>query len=481
MNEEKGTFNVLSSIERHVEALKPLLPKQAMVAVGEYPIKTLLKEPTVQRDGTLPIFVEKSSEDIYTWIPKGFDPYFVLGFEDAKIDLHFWYDAQLMVMKDNSIIEALKKKPAERLNSAIIFSSIWDGVGSATLPTLISKFKASSINSLSVAVLPSKIQRPDAHFNAYASLQLCLGAEGSTVLLLDRDKIESYEGVDRKSGVLKGNMVINYLLNLFLEKESLVSEITELSRTFNVKLFSGIVVTGASYKIYGSLENMLNAAWLKPLLNFELPSASLLYVLIRMSSTLKEKLPRSKIELAIAEWFKDKTSLQSIYITEPVYTEDLTDRIDAVLFVGGFDTAGLFGDLQKKFGSLKGRAVEKGFLTDDWQVITPRIEEPKPAEIEISPPVLEVSPVLEQPKVTAETPIALEDRTAEQAEIPLEPLPYLGALPAPVEPTKALDESKTVEKPKRTRRITRKTFAFKLRKKKEKIEAQKTKETSAKT
>ena len=58
-----------------------------------------------------------------------------------------------------------------------------------------------------------------------------------------------------------------------------------------------------------------------------------------MPMSLKDKLPRGKIELAITNWFKEKTSLQSIYITEPIYTEDMTDRIDAVLFVGGFDTS----------------------------------------------------------------------------------------------------------------------------------------------
>jgi hypothetical protein len=478
MKEEKSTFNVLSSIERHVEALRPLLPKQAMVAVGEYPIKTILKEPMVQREGTLPIFVEKSSNDIFTWTPKDFDPYYVLGFEDAKVDTHFWYEVLQSVMNDNSIIDALKKKSAERLDSAIIFSSIWDGVGSASLPVLISKFKASSINSLSLAILPSKIQPPDAHFNAYASLKLCLRTEGSTVLLMDRDQIEGYEGVDRKSGLLKGNMVINYLLNLFLAKESLVSEITELSRTFNVKLFSGIVVTGASYKIYGSLENMLNAAWLKPLLKFEIPSASLLYVLIRMPSALKEMFPRSKIELAITQWFKDKTTLQSIYVTEPIYTEDRTDRIDAVLFVGGFDTGALFERLQKNSESLKDKAVETGFLTEDWQVITPKIEEPQPNKTDVPLPVAEAFHKQEIPENVTETPIALEDRTIKPNSLPLEPPKSTEALPAP-EPTKALEEPKTIEKPKKTRRIPRKTATLKRRKKTEKIEEQKTKETSA--
>jgi hypothetical protein len=483
MKQEKGTFNVLSSIERHIEALQPLLPKQAMVAIGEYCIKSMLKEPTVKREGTLPIFVEKNSQDIYTWIPKGFDPYFVLGYEDARLDTHFWYDVHLAALKDNSIIEALKKKPDERLNSAIVFSSTWDGVGSATLPTLISKFKTSNINSLSLAVLPSKIQPPDAHFNAYAAVQLCQTTEGSTVLLLDRDKVESYEGVDRKGELLKGNMVVNYLLNLFLAKEALVSEISELSRTFDVKLFGGIVVTGASIKIYGSIENMLNAAWLKPLLPFELPSASLLYVLIRMPLALKEKLPRSKIELAVANWFSGKTSLQSIYVTEPVYTDDMTDRIDAVLFVGGFDTSTLFGELQKKVEALKIRAVEKGYMTEDWQVIVPKIEEPKPVEVELPPPpplpIIETASAPEEVKAAVEAPIAMEDKTQESPAILLEPPRPVEALPAPLEAPKLEQEPKVAEKPKRTRKVTIKKAAPKRRKKTEKVEEQKQETPSA--
>ena len=49
MKDDKGTFNVLASIEKHIEALKPLLPKQAIVCIGEYPIKTLLKEPSINQ------------------------------------------------------------------------------------------------------------------------------------------------------------------------------------------------------------------------------------------------------------------------------------------------------------------------------------------------------------------------------------------------------------------------------------------------
>ncbi len=144
MKDVKETFDVLASVEKHIEALKPLLPKQALVCIGEYPIKTLLKDTGIKKQGTLPILIEKSSDEIYKWLPKGYPAHFILGFEDAKIDTHFWYNVLPTIAKDDSIIESLKKKNLDNLHSAIIFSSIWDGIGSATLPTLISKFKASN-------------------------------------------------------------------------------------------------------------------------------------------------------------------------------------------------------------------------------------------------------------------------------------------------------------------------------------------------
>ncbi len=144
------------------------------------------------------------------------------------------------IIRDKSVIDSLKKRSAERLRGAIVFASVWDGVGSAALPSLISKFNRQSIDSLSIAVLPSKIQPADAHFNAYATLQMCMATEGSTVVLLGRDQLETFEGVDKSGVQIKGNSVVNYMLNMFLAKESLVQEISELSRTFNVKLFSAI-------------------------------------------------------------------------------------------------------------------------------------------------------------------------------------------------------------------------------------------------
>lgn len=362
------TFDVIENIEKNIQTLKNLR-KPAIVCIGEYPIKTLLKQPSTYKD-TLPILIEKSSYDIYKWTPKNFNPHFVLGFEDSKIDTHFFFNVLPVISKDETIIQSLKTTAFQQLHTAMIFTSLWDGIGSASLPILISKFKASRIDSLSIALLPSKMQPGDAHFNAYGALQLSSATEGATILLIDRDYLETYEGVDRNGSVIKGNSLSNYLLDIFFAKDLLIEEVSELSRSFNIKLFTPLIVAGASYKIYGSLENMLNTALLKPLLTFDLSSASLLYALLRIPSNLKDKLSRTKIELAITSWFKEKTTLQSIHVTEPIYTEDMSDRIDVVLFIGGFDTSQLFLNMDSKIKSLKRKAIQEGFITEDWNVLS---------------------------------------------------------------------------------------------------------------
>jgi len=363
MSDKKKAFDVLDSVKKHIEALKPLLPKQATVYIGEYPIKVLLKQPYVDKTGqTLQVLVGKSSNEIYTWIPKGFNPNLVLGFEDANIQTHFWHNVYPFISQDQTLIDDLRRKHMEKMHNAILVASVWDGIGSASLPSLITQFKGSNVNSLSIALLPSQIQPSDAYFNALASLGICADNDAATLLLLNRDLLESYEGVDRSGSLIVGNAVANYLVNLLLSKETLVDELVEQSRTFTTKMYTVLLAAGASAKIYGSIENILNATLLKPLLNFDLSTVSLLYVLIRMPSSLKDEFPRAKFELAVATWFKEKANLKSIYIGEPVYVDESSDRIDLVLFVGGFDTTEMLLDYEKRTKSLKSRAVQKGFV-----------------------------------------------------------------------------------------------------------------------
>ena len=315
----------------------------------------------------LPIFVEKSSKDVIKWSQGQLDKSNIVCL-DEDIDTHFWYDILPYVADNESFFARIKSKPLEKLQGAIMVSSTWNGIGSALLPTLNSQFKEWNINSIALALLPSKAQPLDGQFNTFASLGILASKDATTIVLVDRDNLENYTGVDRNGYAINGNNITNYLLDLMLTKETFVPELNELSKSFGSKMFTVLLAPGVSLKIYGSLENMLNTTLLRPLFTFDLSTATLLYVLIRMPFHLKDKLPRGKIELAVANWFKDKADLESIYITDPVYVEDSSDRIDIAMFVGGFDTATRFAALEKRVERMKNKAVKKGSITEeDWQ------------------------------------------------------------------------------------------------------------------
>jgi hypothetical protein len=369
-------FDVLENIRKHIDQLRPWFPKQAVICIGEYPIQILLKGPFVGKiDDILPIFIARYSDDIVKWSQFHLETYNILGL-DTNIDTHFWFHVLPHITRDDAFIARLKNKPIDKLREAIMVSSIWDGIGSALLPTLISQFKVWNINSVALAVLPSKLQSSDVHFNAFSSMGICASKDFAPVLLVDRDKLESYVGVDRKGSIIRGNMVVNYILELMLAKETLVQELSELSGSFNVKIYTVLLATGASLKIYGSLENILTTALFRPLLTFDLSNASILYVLLRVPLQLKDKLPRGKIELAIANWFEKRASFKSIYVSDPIYVKDDSDRIDLVMFVGGFDVTDMFTSMEKEVSVMKNDAIERGLISkDEWQEIVKSLVE----------------------------------------------------------------------------------------------------------
>ena len=363
-------FDVIENIEKHIEQLIPLCPSKALICIGKYPIQIILKGSFLDNIGdVLPIFIDKSSVDIKNWSQSRLKPYNILGL-DTKNDTFFWFHVYPNIIKDDMFIKRLKNKPLDNVRQAIVVASIGDGVGSSLFPLLCSKLKMFNINPLGLAVLPSKVQPPDVHFNAFSSMGLSISSGSTPVLLMDREKLEHYVGVDRKGFKIVGNILLNYLLELFLKKRTLVQEISELSRSFDVKIFTALLSMGASFRVYGSIENMLNTALLKSLLNVDISSASVLYVLLRIPSHMKKKLPREKIDLSIANWVKDKFNLKSIYVSDPIYIEDVSDRIDVVLFVGGFNVTELFVSMEKKINSIKNEAINHGFINEEeWQGI----------------------------------------------------------------------------------------------------------------
>jgi hypothetical protein len=368
MSEPEPSLDSVENPEEHVEPPKPSFHKPTIICIGEYPIKILLRGALAEKkNAPLTIFIDKFSKDIAEWSQSRLEPDNILGL-DLNVDTHFWFQVLPRVENDGALISRLKDKSIG--SGAVVVSSLWDGIGSGLLPALISQFKEWNTDIVAFGVLPSQVQVSDVHFNAFSSIGLCASKGFASLLLLDRDQLESFVGVDRSGSVLKGNDFFNYLLELVSAKETFVQEISELSRAFDVRMYTILSAAGASFSMYGSLENVLDSAVSTPLLKCDLSTASVLYVLLRLPLQLKEKLSRGKIELEIANWFKKKASLQSIFISEPLYVEDGNDRIDVVMFVGGFDASKMFTAMEKKVRTIKSFVVKKGSIKEDeWRII----------------------------------------------------------------------------------------------------------------
>jgi hypothetical protein len=365
----EAPFDVIESIRKHVEQLKPIIPNRGLICIGDYPAKILLKTPVPSHDNSVKsIFIQKSNEQTLKSLQSVVSGQDILAI-DAEVDTHFWFNVNAYLAQNENHARELRNF-ADSLHEAIVFVSLWEGLGSALLPTLISQFKSSNASSVALAVVPSKAQPSDAYFNALASIGLCAANDSAAVILLGRDFIEDYVGVDRKGSRMKGNRILNYLLEMTLDKDTLTQELAELSRAFNVKLYSAFCVTGASFRVYGSFQSMLDAASLNSFVPFDLATASVLYLLVRAPLSLKDELSRGKIEMATAKWSKRIPSVKSIYVSEPILVDDANDRVDIVVLVGNFDMTELTGFLQKKAAKVKNDAVKKGLIKEEeWAAV----------------------------------------------------------------------------------------------------------------
>ncbi len=362
-------FDVVESIEKHVAQLKPYVPERGLICIGEYPLKILQKEPFFGKNNDiLPIAVMKSErmDEQPTQSGEFAAPQNTLTL-DSDVDTHFWFSVNAFFAANEEQSSRLMKT-TEKLHEAVIFVSLWEGVGSALLPMLTAKLQRSNASSIALAIVPSKAQPSDAHFNSLASIGMCASNDFASVVLVGRDFAENYVGVDRNGSRMRGNVVLRYLLQMILEKETLTQELGELSRAFGVKLYTGLSLTGASYQVYGSFQSMLDAASLNPFLSFDLASASVVYVLARVPSILRDKLTKGQIELETAEWAKKIPNIKSIQVGEPIYLDDINDRVDAIVFAGGFNVSELAASLAKKSDKVRNEAIKKGLLKEkEWE------------------------------------------------------------------------------------------------------------------
>jgi len=370
VSNEDTEFNVLDSIKKHIEILKRYVGSVNLLCLGEYAIKTVSKWPSLEKTRRIfPIFIGRSLEEIREWIGLNLDSQSIMemGVGDQT---HFWFNVLSEIKDNDRIIERLKEKSVHKREKSILAASVWDGESSGLLPFLLSKIKEWETDTISIAILPSIFQSSDDHFNTVSSIGLSLAKGTIPILLVDRENLENYIGVDRRGEILKGNAVIHYLLELIFSKESLIRELNELSEIFEVNNFTVLLASGASLRIYGSLKNIFKSLLFRPLLNFNLSSSTICYILLRIPADMKEIMTKEMVEKEFSDWIGEKASFDSLEVSDPIYVNERNDRVDIAVFLGGFSKNETFMQMSKKSADMARNAILRGFIErDEWEKI----------------------------------------------------------------------------------------------------------------
>jgi hypothetical protein len=370
MASKTGSFNILLSIEKHIQSLDPFQPKKVIIYIGKYTAsKLFFNNAMASRYSETPVFLEKLTYNDDQTIDQR-SRLISLKFGSNKINSDVWYSALSSITQSPTIIKDLGKQIGKP-PAIITVASIWDGFGSAILPSLNSYIALENEISLSLVFLPSNQHEPKDYFNAYAAIKHCEKNSQTPVLLLDQAFIESHQGLNQKGVSLTDQGIVNYMLTVLCSREPLVQEIVAFSKKCDTFFFTPTILTGASYQIYGSIGNIFKMAFLKPLSKLNISRSSSAYAILRMPLGLKDKLPKKTIENALNELFKGKVLPSQIYVADTIYTNNAGDRIDALVLVGLNDPEGYFSENQSSINELKNKALEDGLITEDWQLKEP--------------------------------------------------------------------------------------------------------------
>jgi hypothetical protein len=78
--------------------------------------------------------------------------------------------------------------------------------------------------------------------------------------------------------------------------------------------------------------------------------------------------------LTVNKWFKEKAKLKSTVVSQPIYVNDGGDRVDVIMFVGGFDVSKTTATIDSQVEDIVSYAVKNNFLKEkDWRELVKQI------------------------------------------------------------------------------------------------------------
>jgi len=360
----------MKRVKDHVDSILPIIPSQIVISVGQYGYYSLMDSRKFHREDSPAILqiIHRKEADLLG-AATGNTPEKTIQF-DTEFEPHYWFDINTFLREDSNFQDTLRGNIFDYQEEFVILGSLGEGVTAGALPVVNEYLVQLKKDTIHLAVFPSVTHSSDALFNAFSSLGLLLSQGSGPVLLLDRARLDSFISVNREGDRLSGELVPRYLVELLLDKEGIVRDLVKLSSSFKVDLFTVLMASGSSLEIYETFRNILDITLEQPLLDFDFSTASIVYVLVKAPLRLQGQLNKGFIELEVNSWLKERLEIDVPQICEPIYVDELNDRIDVVILVGGFDTNHLFETVSERVSRFDNLIKEHNLYDEDiWAKI----------------------------------------------------------------------------------------------------------------
>jgi len=360
-------INLLASLRKQIEALSPVLPDKAVVTVGQYTLETLIDSPKLSEADMYTLLRVIHKKDLQHKTIQ-IDPKYCL-MADTLYEPHYWFDMEEYYDKVD-VDSELEHLIYGYHNQVLTLSNISEGACSGILPEIHRFLAQKEKSTIGVALFPSMNHSSDALYNAFSAVGRILIDNSTPLVLIDQGLMEDYNGVHRIGDVLQDTAIIDYFIDMLLDKENIIRELDRLSRSYGVNIYSPLLATGCSLDIYGSFRNILEITLEQPLMDFELTSAKMVYVLVRAPLSYQEDFQKGQLEFEVTQWLQESIGVDIPQICEPLFVDEYGDRVDVIILVGGYDTKKKFNEVYQRIERFSKMNVDQNLVDEEeWNKI----------------------------------------------------------------------------------------------------------------
>ncbi len=269
------------------------------------------------------------------------------------------------VARDDGLVDQLYRsgcrEPDE--NQQLFFvSALGGGAGSGVAPHIVRACKRINPEAITIgiSVLPSASEPPQAHFNAYYGVSKLLAVENmpliDMLLLLDYDHLRQTRGVGKGGRELKMEQIVTGLLKLLgvTFTHGSLAPVSKLVKGLGVQAVIPCLAIGRSMNIFGSLTNVLDSALVLPLAPLQPSRVTFSYLLVSIPRRLARAFPTNGVTEEFQAWNARHFPGLRASDFQIAQTEELSDRVDCCILLGGNSLDSTMNKATKGFESFKG-------------------------------------------------------------------------------------------------------------------------------